>query len=453
MRLIQTGLLAGASCVALVMATAGQPPQSPQPPARPAATEAPGLPGIPVPAVPAASDSELAGLPGNSRPEPLTWQRVYALALVRARAGGATAAAEALDPKALADAATRHGVADFARFRADFLAGRPGAGGPFRDPSRDYLVLLRRLQAIDTARTNVAVHENLRRLVQEVIQGSSAGPTQLDADLVGVTLVRARQELSDEIRDFRDGLDDLKIALGLSPRAAVIPDRASLAAFRGVFEAVEAWARNPNRNLHDLSVLVDRLPALGDVVVEGQPILGRIESEPGRLEPSLTAAGRIALKNRLEPAPGQAPGDADVALERQVRRRIRHLSAMQQAYDGQKRTYLLALLLKDQAFERLFAPQAPTGSAAARSPLLAGLLEQVDRVRKAQDRLVALWTAFRAERLALYRELGTLPYGDWSSFYADLAAQPASVRTDRPAQAVAPPPPPAPPAPAPASGP
>jgi hypothetical protein len=52
-----------------------------------------------------------------------------------------------------------------------------------------------------------------------------------------------------------------------------------------------------------------------------------------------------------------------------------------------------------------------------------GLLDQFDQVRSAQDRLVGLWASFKAERLALYRDLGVLPFDDWKSFYNDLEAR------------------------------
>ena len=42
---------------------------------------------------------------------------------------------------------------------------------------------------------------------------------------------------------------------------------------------------------------------------------------------------------------------------------------------------------------------------------------------KAEDRLVEIWTSFQTERLALYRELGILPYDDWKSFFNDLSAR------------------------------
>ena len=127
-------------------------------------------------------EKELAGLSEQAPAELLTWDRVYALAPVRARSGG-TAVAESLDPQALAEQSRRHGVADFARFRKEFLAGRTGAGAAFHDPSGAYFAILRRLQAIDDARQHVAALENLLKLVQELIQGESGGLSQLDVDL------------------------------------------------------------------------------------------------------------------------------------------------------------------------------------------------------------------------------------------------------------------------------
>ena len=117
----------------------------------------------------------IVGLSRGSRPALLTWEHVYTPALVRARTG-LTSNADVLDPKVLAELAARHGVADFSRFRHDFLAGRPGAGGTFRDPSGDYLELLRRLQVIDNARCDVALRENCFRLFQELIQRRVLGP-------------------------------------------------------------------------------------------------------------------------------------------------------------------------------------------------------------------------------------------------------------------------------------
>ena len=368
----------------------------------------------------------IVGLSTGSRPELLTWDHLYTPALVRARTG-LTSSADVLDPKVLAELAARHGVADFSRFRHDFLAGRPGAGGTFRDPSGDYLELLRRLQVIDNARCDVALRENCFRLFQELIRGESSGLSQLQADLVEASLVRARESLADETAQFRDGLDELKAAIGLPPRALLIPDPEGIAAFREAFESVHNWHRDPTRTFKVLPQLIARLPALGEVVVEGRPILGTIEANPDRLEDELAAMMRSAVKNRNGREKGEAARDTDVPLERRTRQHIRHLVEARRAYVVERRRYELASRLIDQVLEQIVAPpaggtQALSQSAGARIATQ-GLLDQLDQVRGAQDRLVGLWASFKAERLALYRDLGVLPYDDWKSFYDDLAAQ------------------------------
>ena len=439
-------LVFGLPACATLMVAASLVAAPPQPPPRAEAHTAELL----MPHVPPSMefDNEIAGLPRASRPELLTWERVYALALVRSRSGrGAFWAA--LDPAALAVEAPRQGVADFARFRKEFLAGDPPPGRrAFRDPSAGVLDLLGRLQTIDNARRNVATHENLNAMLVERIQGESSGLNRIDLDTVFASLVRARQKLADEIRQFRDGLDELKVALGISPRAAVILDRQSLASFRVVFDSVDSWARHPRRHLADLPQVIERLPTLGEVVLDGQPILATISTTPDQWEDVLTAAAQLAINNRLDPDKAQAPVDAGIQLELRIRRRLRKLFETERAYEGEKRTYELAIRLKDQAFERLLAPSAEVTM--SRSLLLHGLIEHVTQALSAEDRLTNLWTSFRAERLALYRDLRVLPYNDWISFYTDLSAPPAAAvpaapAQARPADAPAPPAPPAPP--------
>jgi len=451
MRIVPIGFVACAFFVVAESSVAGA-----QPPVRSARTtprEGAETNPLLVPHVPTSldSDKEIAGLSKVSRAEVLTWERVYALALVRARSHRG-AFSESLDPAALAAEAARQGVADFARFRTEFLAGGPGAGGrPFRDPSGAVLELLGRHHAIDRARRNVAFHESLVKLIQELVQGESSGLNRLDVDMLIASLVRARQRLADEIGQFRERLDDLKVSLGLSPRAAVILDRQSLAGFRAVFDSVEGWLRNSQRNLDELPPLVERFPALGEVVLDGQPILAKMESNPDHWEGVLTAAARLAIKNRADRDMAPLPGDAGVQLELRVRRRIRNSFETRRAYEEEKRSYELAIRQWDQAFERLIAP--PVGAIrSSRSTQLDRLIEQVTQVVKAEDRLASLWTSFRTERLALYRDLGALPYNDWHSFYADLSAGPVAAPAvpavlPKPGAAGDAPRPPAPPAP------
>ena len=63
--------------------------------------------------------------------------------------------------------------------------------------------------------------------------------------------------------------------------------------------------------------------------------------------------------------------------------------------------------------------------------MLERFLEQVASVTKFEDQLIELWTVFRAERLALFQDIGMLPYTDWKMFYAELTAQRAGVHEAR----------------------
>ena len=167
-------------------------------------------------------DKEIAGLSKGSRPEILTWERIYALALVRARSVRG-AFAPMLNPIALNQEAARHGVADFARFREEFLTGRVPAGGAFRDPSAQVFGLLGRLHTIDNARRVVALHDNLHRMLQERSQSESSGVNRLDVELVDASKVRAQQDLAVEIRQFRDGLDAAQIHARPFPSCGAAP--------------------------------------------------------------------------------------------------------------------------------------------------------------------------------------------------------------------------------------
>ena len=135
----------------------------------------------------------------------LTWDRIYALALVRVRTRRG-AFSPALDPAALEREALRLGVADFARFRINFHSN-----GPFHDPGPAVLELQGRLLAIENTRRNVWFHESLHKLVSERSRGNASGLNRLDVDTAEAAMLRVSTDLADDIRQFRDGLDELEV--------------------------------------------------------------------------------------------------------------------------------------------------------------------------------------------------------------------------------------------------
>jgi hypothetical protein len=376
------------------------------------------------------TEKELAGLSRGSRPALLTWDRVYALAVVRARSRRG-AYLDSLDPAALVAEAAQDGFADFAQFAMLLVAASPFSSDlAFRDPSAAVLELLRRRQTIENARMNAAIHEALEKWTRDIAKGES-GLDQLDADLVRDSLDRARRRVADETGQYRDELDKLKIALGLRPRAAVILDRQNIDAFRAGFGALASWHRNAQRSREELHGLIERLPGLGEVILGGQPILAKIEINPDNGEDVLTTAVQLAIKNRADRDRYRATMDSGVQLELRIRRRIRGLSDTRRAYKAAKGEYEMAERLYDQMFERLFAATAHVIS--SRAIVLQRTIEQLDRVLAAKDRLITLWVSFRTERLALYRDVGALPYDDFKSFYDDLSAGPAAASAVPPA--------------------
>jgi hypothetical protein len=430
MRTLSTGFLA---CAVYFLAPSwafGQ-PQAPPPPGseRDQPLRAHELAHLLQPHVPLSLevDKEIAGLPASSHPEVLTWEQVYALALVRGR-GGPRPRVDALDPKALAEEATRYGVADFSRFRKEFLAAgrRDGDGDGFRDPSGEILALLGRLKRIDHAQWNVTFYENVFTFMSELSKGESAGVSQLNLDQIDTALNRARQVLADEIADYRDHFERFKVALGLSIHAPVVLDREIVACFGRVYDQVRSWQEQPGGNLRDLPRIIKGLPALGDVVIEGRSILGLMGGSAEQREEVLTRAARLAIQHRSDLDQGQSLEDATAAaLELTVRRRVRRLFDLRRSYEGEQRRYELTVRMLDQGLEQVEAPSP--GGALARSAkvasVIAGLAIPETQRLGAEDRLVTLWTAFQTERLALYRDLGILPYDDWKSFFNDLSAR------------------------------
>jgi len=384
-----------------------------------------------------ANGAFLLGLPAESRPEVLTWERIYKLALIKARSGPKPLA-PAFDPKAIDAEAGRLGFGDFARFGRDFLAG--AADGGFRDPSGDFYDVLRRQEQSVSARRKLASLERLREVLKELINGESSGLTQLELDEVGDAVHQARSDFLDRSTRFRDRLDAFKVGLGLSPAAPIALD-GGLGAFPDVFRETSAWSIRPNRELSELDGLVQQVPPLGDLTIDGRAVSDFDDFDVERIEGLTTAGGRAAAKPR---------GDAG-EVEVEVRREIRRLCELRADYRIAMRRYVLTLRRRDLAFEQLIAPPQQS----RRLPDMTDVVGLVSGLGESQDRLVAIWTEHQALRLALARDLGTVPAADWTAFLGALPAHrgqpepPAEVIIPLPAPRV----PPGVPAPPPAPGP
>jgi hypothetical protein len=416
-----------AACVAILSLAptrSSRPADDPQRPAAPPPPVAPdaGLATALTPGNPEFDEALAAGLPRGSRPPVLGLERAYDLALIRARADRNEGRATTLDAKAVAELAEKYDVSDFARFRKDFLTGEG-----FRDPAAGFLDLLRRLHEVESAQRDVAARERILAVFVELAKGAASGVTRAEVDLVDSASQQARLDLQGREARYRDALDEFKVALGLSPHAPAVPARTLLAGFRDVADQLDFWARTEDRDSAAPAAILDRLPKPPDVAVEGRSVLGGV-GQPERQEDLLQAAARVAARNR--------PDGGD-RLELRVRRQVRRLQQLHGAYQAERLRLLLALRRKESILERIIAP--PSSRDLARAAVAASepsnqtlaLIQSQKDILDSFDALVGHWADAQATRLALYRDLGVLPYDDWPSFYAAFAPAPAAPKKAR----------------------
>jgi hypothetical protein len=396
----------------------GQPPQEPE--------------GSLVPAAPPIDYAALAGLASGTAAPVLTLERAYTLALVKARAPRPSLAAT-LDVKALDDQAAALGVADFARFRDEFLgpaappAGRPEGQAAFRDPSGPLLGALADLMAAENAGRYPAAFAPLRGVATDLLKGDLPGLGAMFYRLDN-EIEQARRIRADARRDYRDRLDALKVELGLSPHAPVVADAASLAPFRDVFVALDRWAANPSRDPRQVPAIVNRLAPLEGAVLDfapDRPTLVAVAADTARLEPVLQAAESLAVANR-----GGHDPDGTIALR--VRRLVRHLVEEHAAYESAKRALVALVLLKDEEYEIVMNPPAGSAGVTVSGRKLAVANAAMN---DCESRLVSRWAAFHTDRIALARELWRMPASDWESFYASFSVPVAAAAGEAPQRA------------------
>lgn len=402
-----------------------------------------GFAAVPNPGFLGFDEAEAAGLPRGRRARVLTLKDAYMLALIRARAPKDRAGddrAAILDPQELDAQSRRVGVPDFQRFTKDLLDERGAAGTGFRDPAGDFFDLLRRLEASERTRHQVAIGEMLLKVYRELARGASSGLSQEDVDRVNLGLIRAETAWRDEAGAYRDALDAFKVRLGLPADAAIVPDRSLLKGMHQVFQEIELWQSKPLHVIEELRGPIDRLPKLWDAVLDGRSISQANPDEPDQIEAMLRDAVRFASKAR--------PIDDRRALR--IRATIRRLVRTRRDYERTRERLLLNLRMSESSLQSLVAPpEAHPGAVAAGNraqETTLRLVELQEQVTAAEVRLVALWLGFQSDRLALDRDLGIVPFESWDAFLGSFRAEVALPNRGAPqARPVAPVPPPVPP--------
>lgn len=108
------------------------------------------------------------------------------------------------------------------------------------------------------------------------------------------------------------------------------------------------------------------------------------------------------------------------SLKQLIRGDIRGILVAYQNYRIAKVNLVLYARIKDQAFEQIIAP--PQGGAAGNVALAAtqtqNLLSAQNNLIGTETTLVQTWYQYQSARLALYRDIGILPYDEWEAFRA-----------------------------------
>lgn len=212
-------------------------------------------------------------------------------------------------------------VRSFAKFRQEFtvvmltggsitqfgagfnLAGFSTAGNA--DPVLGFIPVAVTYANVIINQKNVAYFEQLATLYEQLIEGESSGLSQLQVDQVRSNVVSARGSLINSVLNLRNSNDQFKQQLGLPPDTPMVPDLSLVQPYLDAYTDIDEWQRDPKRKLEDIPVLVNRIPELQDIVLDGRSLLGMYKNSTTynneeELEETLQAAVRIALEYRLD---------------------------------------------------------------------------------------------------------------------------------------------------------
>src|SRR5208337_3631690 len=210
----------------------------------------------------------------------------------------------------------------FAQFRQQFIVdmltggtiSQPGVGFNLvgfsttgnTDPTVGFIPLAENVAEVIVDLRNLAFFEQLAALYEQLIEGESSGLSQLQVDQVKSRVLTSRQTLILDIVTLRNTNDQFKQQIGLPPDTPVVPDVSLFQPYLDVFAEIDEWQRSKNRKMEDVPKIVDKIPQLKDIVLDGHSLLGPYLSSTTYtdneedLEATLQAAVRIALEYRLD---------------------------------------------------------------------------------------------------------------------------------------------------------
>ncbi len=384
-----------------------------------------------------------------------------------------------------------------------------GLGGGTIDPNIGYLQVIQNFQLAENIRRIVAAYQRSFEIYTEYARGgASSGISQLQVDQIDLQLQSQRQSLIQQEITYQNSLDQFKQQLGMPPDVPVILDLAPIQGFRNVFKELDEWVRRENHDPRELPGILDGLPILPNLVLDGRPLFDmsgerpqQAWADPEQREMFLLTAERIALENRLDlmnqravlydtwrqiavtanallpifnvtvsnaiatPATTTNPFafvsqakqfqmqlNAELPLVRvnernsfraalinyqrqrrilmqnedsikyTVRSEVRTLIQFMETYQIAQQNLELALRQRDQSLQQIIAPpdQGAAGGGANVANQATQTLNYINAITQVVTNLNSLvqqWVTYQSARLALYRDLGIMPFDEWEAYY------------------------------------
>ncbi len=117
------------------------------------------------------------------------------------------------------------------------------------------------------------------------------------------------------------------------------------------------------------------------------------------------------------------------SIKLNIRQLVRQLVQTTQTYEIQKKNFLVTLRVVDQSQEQLVAPTAGGAQGGGgNSQVSAQTINFVNNQRQiptTQNQLVQSWVNYETFRLALYRDLGLMPYEEWEAYHGLFPTKPS----------------------------
>jgi hypothetical protein len=114
-------------------------------------------------------------------------------------------------------------------------------------------------------------------------------------------------------------------------------------------------------------------------------------------------------------------------IKLQVRTDIRNLIQVGEQYRITRDLLVVSLRQRDNSARLIFQPTTGTGGQDATQQITANtttLINGINQTLGAQNSLIRFWVQYQSTRLALYRDLGVMPYDEWEAYYELFPAKP-----------------------------